>query len=325
MGELDLSNLECRSPEFLDIAYRKRLGDMVWRVCFCDGQSYILVLVEFQSEVDRRMAGRVREYTEMLLDRVERSRGTGPGGDEPWVLPIVLYNGGEAWTAPGQVTDLAPLPSEAMARDLLPLQPQAYRLLAAGGSLTSGARRAEDWPLDNRVSATVRLQASRTPQDLLSRLLEEAARFPGDGDRAFRQALHAWAKALWADRTGDESGFPEFEELERQGGAAMPTMLQVNWNRWEAGVRAESREEGIKHGVRQGIAQGMAAGRARLNRQAALKFGAATGERLAGLLEDLTSREDLDQVGDWIIECGGGDELLSRVSALRAKAGNGES
>ena len=109
----------------------------------------------------------------------------------------------------------------------------------------------------------------------------------------------------------------------------MPTMLQANWNRWEAGVRAESREEGIKQGlergVRQGIAQGMAAGRARLNRQAALKFGAATGERLAGLLEDLTSREDLDQVGDWIIECGGGDELLSRVSALRAKAGNGES
>ena len=44
MGELDLSNLECRLPEFLDIAYRKRLGDMVWRVCFCDGQSYILVL-----------------------------------------------------------------------------------------------------------------------------------------------------------------------------------------------------------------------------------------------------------------------------------------
>lgn len=104
----------------------------------------------------------------------------------------------------------------------------------------------------------------------------------------------------------------------------MPTMLQANWDRWEAGVRAESREEGIKHGVRQGIAQGMAAGRARLNRQAALKFGAATGERLAGLLEDLTSREDLDQVGDWIIQCGGGDELLSRVSALRAKAGNGE-
>lgn len=101
----------------------------------------------------------------------------------------------------------------------------------------------------------------------------------------------------------------------------MPTLLQANWDRWEAGVRAESREEGIK----QGIAQGLVTGRARLNRQAALKFGATTGERLEGFLEDLNAREDLDQVGDWIIQCGGGDELLSRVSALRAKAGNGES
>ena len=104
----------------------------------------------------------------------------------------------------------------------------------------------------------------------------------------------------------------------------MPTLLQANWDRWEAGVRAESREEGIKQGIERGVRQGLMAGRVRLNRQAALKFGATTGERFAGLLEDLNAREDLDQVGDWIIECDGGDELLSRVSALRAKAGNGQ-
>ena len=39
-------------------------------------------------------------------------------------------------------------------------------MLAAGGGLTAGARPAQDWPLDNRVSATVRLQAAATPQDL---------------------------------------------------------------------------------------------------------------------------------------------------------------
>ena len=215
----------------------------------------------------------------------------------------------------------------------MPLQPQAQLVLAAGGSLTSEARPAEDWPLKNRVSATVRLQASRTPQELLPCFLEAAGRFPGAVNEAFRRALYAWALALWADRTGGESGFPEFAELERKGVATMPTLLQANWDRWEAGVRAESREEGIKQGieqgiergVRRGVAQGLLAGRARLNRQAALKFGAATGERMEGLLEDLNAREDLDQVGDWIIQCGGGDELLSRVSALRAKAGNGES
>ena len=63
--ELDLSTLEDRSSEHLDAAHRKRLGDMVWQVGFRNGRCpggapHVLVLVEFQSEVDRRMAKRRR-------------------------------------------------------------------------------------------------------------------------------------------------------------------------------------------------------------------------------------------------------------------------
>lgn len=86
-------------------------------------------------------------------------------------------------------------------------KPQAYRLLAAGGALTSGARRAEDWPLENRVSATVRLQRAETPR-ILAQLRDEAERFPGAANSAFREALHAGARALWADKTGGAPGFP---------------------------------------------------------------------------------------------------------------------
>ena len=108
----------------------------------------------------------------------------------------------------------------------------------------------------------------------------------------------------------------------------MPTIAEANWDRWEAGLRAEGKEQGIRQGVqqgmRQGIRQGRVEGRARLGRQASLRFGARTGERLLRLMEELAGGEALDQVGDWIIECGSGDELLSRVSALLAKGGNGE-
>ena len=39
--------------------------------------------------------------------------------------------------------------------------------------------------------------------------------------RAFREALHVWAKAMWTDETGAEAAFPSFEELrETNGGAA---------------------------------------------------------------------------------------------------------
>ena len=310
--ELDLATLEDRSSEYLDAAHRKRLGDMAWRVCFRKGRlrgggrPHVLVLVEFQSEVDRRMAKRMREYAEMLLARVAQGGAAGQEGGRPWVLPVVVYNGSEPWTAAGQASDLAPLPSERAAADLALLQPQAYRLLAAGGALTSGARPTEDWPLDNRVSATVRLQAAGTPHTLLPRLLEESARFPGAGNEAFRRALHAWARALWEHKSGG-AGFPAFNELEQTKGAVMATVAEAAWDRWDAKVRVEAFAQGIERG-----------GVRLVGRQAALKFGGETAERLAGLLRGLTTQEDLDRVGDWILECGSGGELLSRVSSLLA-------
>ena len=202
-----------------------------------------------------------------------------------------------------------------MRRALAPLQPQAYLLLSAGGPLTSGAPPAEDWPLENRVSATVRLQRAETG-GLGRQLREEARRFPGGANRAFRRALHAWARALWTDKTKGAPGFPAFEEFEQTGAEAMPTIAELNWDRWEAGLRAEGKEQGMQ--------QGRVEGCARLGRQASLRFGAWTGERLLRLMEELAGGEALDQVGDWIIECGSGEELLSRVSALRAKGGNGQ-
>ena len=322
--ELDLATLEDRSAEHLDAAHRKRLGDMAWRVGFRSGRRcgggapHVLVLVEFQSEVDRRMAKRMQEYAEMLRDRAARAGAAAREGGQPWVLPIVVYNGSEPWTAAGRETDLAPLPLAAAMRDLALFQPQAYHLLAAGGALTSGARPAEDWPLENRVSATVRLQAAGTPQELLPRLLEEAARFSGPANKAFRQALHSWARALWEHKTGG-GGFPAFEELEQTKGAVMATVAEAAWDRWEAKVRAEGVKQGVKQGVEQGVERGVRRGGLRLiNRQAALKFGAGTAERLAGLLEGLPEQEDLDKVGGWILECGSADELLSRVSGLLA-------
>ena len=58
------------------------------------------------------MGKRVREYTEMLLDREVRSGARERDGGLPRVLPIVVYNGGDPWAAAGRKSDLAPLPLE---------------------------------------------------------------------------------------------------------------------------------------------------------------------------------------------------------------------
>ena len=333
VDELDLATLEDSSAEFFDDEHRKRAGDMVWRVRFRKGmldnneQPCLLVLIEFQSTVDRNMAKRMREYTDLLLERLVRRGVVRLEGGLPWVLPIVVYNGSERWTAPGEAPELAPLPSARVERDLMPLQPQRYRHLDAG------ARSPDDWPAENRVAATVRLQRSGSSRELLlARLREEMERFPGAENEAFRRALYAWAKALEADRTGGGLELPSFDEMERAEGIEMTTLLEANLNRWDARVRAEIRTEiqaEIQAEIRAEIhaetieRERVEEGR-RLGRQAALKFDAQTAERLSVLLEGMTVREDLDQVSDWIIECATGEELLSRVSALRAPTHTGQ-
>ena len=296
-----------RSAEYLDEDHRRRVGDMAWKVYFRNGQladgsrPYILLLVEFQSSVDRDMARRVREYTGMLLDRLIRNDVMSREGGLPQTLAVVVHNGGERWTAIGEESHLAQVPSARARRDLALLQPQLYRRVDTG----RGAE--QDWPKNNLVAATARLQSAATPDQIGPRLLAEARR----AQRAFRQAMHAWAKASWANEMGTEAAFPSFEELGQEK-QEMATILETRW----AARRAEERELGRELGLAQGRELGRADERNRLRRWAALKFGSGTAERLADRLADLSTFEDLDRVGDWIIECESGDDLLSRLHAI---------
>ena len=75
--------------------------------------------------------------------------------------------------------------------------------------------------------------------------------------------------------------------------------------------RAEGRMQGHAEGRMQGRVEGE---RALLRRVATRRFGDEVAGGLGVLLEGLAS-EDLALVGDWIVECASGDELLQRVRA----------
>ena len=92
----------------------------------------------------------------------------------------------------------------------------------------------------------------------------------------------------------------------------MATILQARWDQYDADVRAEERELGLAQGRELGLADE----RTKLRRQAALKFDPGTADRLADRLACLATFNGLDRVGDWIIECESGDELLSRVCSI---------
>ena len=82
-------------------------------------------------------------------------------------------------------------------------------------------------------------------------------------------------------------------------------MLAETVQEWTAEWVEQGREQGIQQGVQQGQ-------RVLLCQLAARKFDAATGERLAALLDGVADSDRLAQVGDWIIECEAPDALLAR-------------
>ena len=101
IGDVDLDTLEKLPAEHVGDRGQQRRGDAVWRVRFHDGWLYLLVLLEFQSGQDARMALRNLEYTALLYRELDRRGELGPPGRWPPVLPVVLYNGDAPWTEYG--------------------------------------------------------------------------------------------------------------------------------------------------------------------------------------------------------------------------------
>ena len=195
---------------------------------------------------------------------------------------------------------IAPV-GEALARH----QPsQRYFLLDEGGWGK------DDLPGRNLVSALVGLETSGTAPALwkVAEALSEWLRDSGDDD--LRRAFAEWLRQMLPRRFG-EGAPPVAQALE--GGRAM---LAERAKQWTEEWLRQGREQGLEQGREQGLERGRAEERALLCRLASRKFGAETGERLSGLLGRLTDPERLAEVGDWVIECGTGAELLDRAGRL---------
>ena len=97
----------------------------------------------------------------------------------------------------------------------------------------------------------------------------------------------------------------------------MTTLMEARLQEWHDSAIAQGVQQGIQQGVqqglRQGVRQGVHQGQADLLRRLAeRRFGAETARRLSALLEGADAGR-LIEVGDWIVECASGDELLDRV------------
>ena len=285
--ELDLSTLERWPESTVSDDLRQRHQDRVWRVRRRDRWLYVLVMLEFQSTVDHTMAARILAYTALLYQDLLRTSSE----LLPPVFPIVLHHGRERWTAAEDVAELAASPGEFLA----PYQPaQRYFLLDVGGytgPLPEGR---------NLMAGLIRLEHSRSPEEVEAVLAAFAGWLSGPEHEGLRRAFGEWMRQVHvpARRPGMEWPEPEAWSEDR-------TMLYETVKEWTVQWLAEGRAEGRVEGQAEVM-----------RRQAARKFGVVTADRLAEELERVHDPERVVEVGEWLIECGSGEELLDRVKRM---------
>ena len=329
-AELDFSTLTRMNAEYVGPDLHSRIGDMLWRVEFTaasplaapplanGARPYLLVMFEFQSAVDPDMAWRMHEYL-YLLQRHQRSNGTlRAEGREPPVLAVVVHNGDRPWTAAdvraGPVVEAPAGPGWAGNRTRTYVALDLRELAGRGAGL----------PPDNRLTTLIGLETGPA-ETLPERLRAAFERYGGEEEKGLREGYHARVRDSRSPHGGEGlASFPEFERaLERKrGGAEMPTLMDARAMEWEARVMERGREQGREQGIAQGREQGIAQGRAEgwrelLRRQAERRFGPETAAQLAGYMAETAGVEELLQVGDWILDCGSGRELLDRFHHAR--------
>ena len=157
-----------------------------------------------------------------------------------------------------------------------------------------------DLPSCNSVSALIALETNRDRARVPALLGALIDLLQKQDDEALTAAFGEWVEQVLVARRfrGSVSRSVSGPLLRLE---EVRTMLAETVQEWTAEWVEQGREEGREQGQRD-----------LLCRQAGRKFDAATGERLAAVLEGVADSDRLAQVGDWIIECGTADDLFAR-------------
>ena len=123
------------------------------------------------------------------------------------------------------------------------------------------------------------------------------------GDRLLDAAFADWVQQATERLTPRGEALPPVRTLEE---AKMTLVERV----------AEWPKQWVREGIEQGLEQGLAHERALLRRQAASRFGEDTAGRLAEALAQITDPERLADLGEWLVRCDTGAELLARAAGM---------
>ena len=264
------------------------------------------------------------------LHRELRDSGT-IGADEACpILCVVVHNGASPWRAPTHASDHMRLPpafgDASPPPGLAAFHPWGYHPLDL--ALHRG-REPVPGSVVSLIAAIEYAGPKGLPNVLRGPLLDTAQ---GLNPR-LRKTVGDWLRLL-AERYGTE--LPELEELMGYEFEELPPVTSRLVESMDAAFadarstgfdegRSEGIEAGIKAGIKTGRSEGIKTGiereRSHLCRMAALKFGDAAVEDMAGLMAGVATPGDLLEVGECLIQSDTADRLLACIrDVLRQNA-----
>ncbi|MBF0144959.1 MAG: Rpn family recombination-promoting nuclease/putative transposase [Magnetococcales bacterium] len=238
LAELDLSRLTRLNTKFTATTGQRRRGDMVWELPTRTGGSlFVLLILEFQSEIDEWMVLRLNVYAGLLYQQLVDERRLKPADGLPPILPIVLYNGEPGWNAAASLRELIRLSPDS---PLWPYQPELrYHIIDEG-------RFPED-DLQGRPSLTamfIRMQHAINPESMLKASRDVVTWFAHHPEGPPVKRLFGELLSGGLDRLKGPTPVPampeDFEEV--------VNMLARYVEQWEKDIERKGRQEGRQEG-----------------------------------------------------------------------------
>jgi len=292
LDDLDLEGMTRESARFHAATGDRREGDMIWRIPRRDGgDTYLMLLLEFQSTSDNWMALRVFVYAGLLWQHLVNEKRLPPDGRLPPILPVVLYNGDRRWAAPLVLRELVGLSEDS---PLWQWQPAMRYQIVDEGAFTEDNLAGRDALL----ALLFRLESSPDPAQvvvLTDAVLAWFRRHPG-----FERVRSVFVDMLAALLAPLAPGVRLPDEL-----LEMRNMLATRAEAWEQNLQ-QRLQEGEQRAEQKGRHEGEAA---LLRRQLERRFGV-----LPDWARDRIAAADTAALEDWglrVLDAGSLDDALA--------------
>ena len=284
---LDFSTLERVPGSFVTERLGQRHTDMLWRVATKEGGwLYLLILFEFQSTIDRRMALRMMDYTVRILTGLGRE-DLGPGQVYPPVLPVVVYNGKRRWTA---ATDIRHLFSR-VPEELSGYLPRHRYLLIDIQALDLSVL-----PPDNALSMIARLEQAGTGEQVEELVAPLVHWLKQTGDPVLWERFRAWITLVLAQQVGLTGSDLEFM-LRNEEEGEMTTLIERS-REWGEALNQQRQEKGERELVLRMVASRFGSGAA--DNLVPVLAGVSGSDRMAAIAAKVFEFETVEELVEWV-------------------------